>query len=191
MMSWLRRLRFIAWYFHRPPWDSGITPPELVEYIETHPSGRALDLGCGTGTNSITLARAGWNVTGVDFVPGALQQARRKAEIEQVDVNFVADDVSRLTQVAGPFDLALDIGCFHGLPLRQRQAYLLTLSQILVPGGDWLVYLMRKTKANTPGPGLTEEEILGLESHFHLLRREDGRDPRGRLSTWLWLQKTP
>jgi len=184
-------LRFIAWYFHRPPWDSGITPPELVEYIETHPSGRALDLGCGTGTNSITLARAGWNVTGVDFVPGALQQARRKAEIEQVDVNFVADDVSRLTQVAGPFDLALDIGCFHGLPLRQRQAYLLTLSQILVPGGDWLVYLMRKTKANTPGPGLTEEEILGLESHFHLLRREDGRDPRGRLSTWLWLQKTP
>jgi len=191
MMSWLRRLRFIAWYFHRPPWDSGITPPELVEYIETHPSGRALDLGCGTGTNSITLARAGWNVTGVDFVPGALQQARRKAEIAQVDVNFVADDVSRLTQVAGPFDLALDIGCFHGLPLRQRQAYLLTLSQILVPGGDWLVYLMRKTKANTPGPGLTEEEILGLESHFHLLRREDGRDPRGRLSTWLWLQKTP
>lgn len=39
-----------------PPWDTNITPPELVAEVEgpqARTSGRALDLGCGTGTNSL------------------------------------------------------------------------------------------------------------------------------------------
>ena len=71
---------FSLWYFRRPPWDSGITPPELLEYLESRPAaGRAIDLGCGTGTNVITMARMGWQVTGVDFVPKAIDLAREKA----------------------------------------------------------------------------------------------------------------
>ncbi len=58
-----RRLAFNFWYFRKPPWDSGISPPELLEFIRTHPAGKAIDLGCGTGTNVITLAKAGWQVT--------------------------------------------------------------------------------------------------------------------------------
>ena len=41
--------------------------------------GRALDLGCGTGTDSIYLAQQGWHVTGIDMVPEALAIARRHA----------------------------------------------------------------------------------------------------------------
>ena len=79
-MNFLRRLQFNFWYFRNPPWDSGITPPELFEFIQSHPAGRAIDIGCGTGTNVITLAKIGWQVTGFDFAARAIQLAKRKAK---------------------------------------------------------------------------------------------------------------
>jgi len=68
----------------RPPWDTGVTPPELVALVEEHdgPPGRVLELGCGTGTNAVYLARHGWDVTAVDLIDRAVEQAREKAEAE-------------------------------------------------------------------------------------------------------------
>lgn len=65
----------------KPPWDSGITPPELVALVEGPDAlapGRALELGCGTGTNAVYLARHGWQVAAVDLVDRAVRQARRR-----------------------------------------------------------------------------------------------------------------
>ena len=76
MQNLLRRLEFQYLYFHRPPWDTGMSPPELMEFIETHEPGRAIDIGCGTGTNVITLAKAGWQVTGVEFAPSSWRNKR-------------------------------------------------------------------------------------------------------------------
>ncbi|MCK7512216.1 MAG: methyltransferase domain-containing protein [Desulfobacterales bacterium] len=71
------RWRF-EWRYWRgnTPWDTNITPPEVMEFIAETPPGRALDLGCGTGTNAIALARHGWQATGVDFAPKAVHKAR-------------------------------------------------------------------------------------------------------------------
>src|SRR5260370_14518015 len=82
--------------------DTGVSPPELVSVVEGPGKlepGKALDLGCGTGTNSIYLARHGWETTGVDFVPRAIAQARRKAAAAGASPRFLVGDVTRLTDL--------------------------------------------------------------------------------------------
>ena len=69
-MKILRKLYYTLFYLKDPPWDTGITPPELLEFITNHVPGSALDLGCGTGTNAITLTKNQWEVIGIDFVKG-------------------------------------------------------------------------------------------------------------------------
>src|SRR6266545_4272992 len=67
----------------RTPWDTGVTPPEVVELVEGKtplPPGRALDLGCGTGNEVAYLARHGWTATGVDLVQVAIDRAASKIE---------------------------------------------------------------------------------------------------------------
>ena len=111
----LRRFLFQYWYFGQPPWDTGVSPPELLEFIEHHKPGRAIDIGCGTGTNVITLANAGWHVTGIDFAPRAIKLARQKLEQAGVQAELLINDATKLNGIDGPFDFALDLGCFHGV----------------------------------------------------------------------------
>jgi 2-polyprenyl-3-methyl-5-hydroxy-6-metoxy-1,4-benzoquinol methylase len=53
------------------PWDTGVPDPMLIQVVESGslPVGRALDVGCGTGTNAIWLAQHGYEVYGVDVAP--------------------------------------------------------------------------------------------------------------------------
>ena len=179
----LRRLNFSLWYFFHPPWDSGISPPELLDFISHHPAGRAIDLGCGTGTNVITLVQHGWQVTGIDFAPRAIRLAKRKMKQTGIQADVSVGDVTRLQGIQGPFDLALDLGCFHGLP--NRPAYLAELRRVLAPGGHWLMYGILKTASGDSRPGLTAADIdLVQSSGFQLLSRKDGWNSRGRPSAW-------
>src|ERR1041385_3822376 len=96
-----RRLVFQSMYFRQPPWDTGISPPELFEFIKTHPAGRAIDLGCGTGTNVITLAKSGWRVTGIDFAPRAIKLAKQKAQSMGVQADVTVNDATKLNGITG------------------------------------------------------------------------------------------
>jgi cyclopropane fatty-acyl-phospholipid synthase-like methyltransferase len=185
----LRRLSFNLWYFRNPPWDSGISPPELLEFIQTHPAGKAIDLGCGTGTNVITLARARWQVTGVDFAIPAIQMAKGKIKQAKVQAEFYVGDVTKL-KVTDTFNLALDLGCFHGLNSQGRRDYLNQLDCILAPRGFWLLYSFLSPGTPRSGHGLAEAEIDSISSRFSLISRRDGFDKRERTSTWLLFQKT-
>lgn len=183
------RLRFFLSYFGSPPWDSGITPPELLQYIQKHPAGRAIDLGCGTGTNVLTLAKNGWHVTGVDFIPKAIRAAKRKLKAANLQADLFVGNVTRLAHLHGPFDLALDIGCFHGV--NDKEAYLSELTRTLAPGGHWLLYGFFRTAASLPSdPGLDEAALTLIHGHgFLQLSRQNGFDKRGRPSAWFLFQK--
>ena len=79
------------------------------------PFGPALDLGCGSGSWSVTLAQRGWQVTGVDSVSKALRRARDHAHTAGVELSLIRGDVTRLhaTDVGTGFRLLLDFGLFH------------------------------------------------------------------------------
>jgi cyclopropane fatty-acyl-phospholipid synthase-like methyltransferase len=190
MQNMIRRLSFEHWYWlGRTPWDTGISPPELLEFIETHQAGRAIDIGCGTGTNVVTLARAGWQVTGIDFASRAIRKAKRKVAASGVQAELYVRDVTDLHDITGPFDLALDLGCFHGVLHSRRTKYLEELDRILARGGYWLLYAFLKTDADHAQPGMDEAAIRMLATRFMLLSRRDGFDNRGRNSAWFLFQK--
>jgi ubiquinone/menaquinone biosynthesis C-methylase UbiE len=186
----LRRLLFHYWYFGQPPWDTGISPPELIEFIETHKPGRAIDIGCGTGTNVITLARAGWQVTGIDFAPRAISLAKRKLKDAAVQAELKAADATKLNGISGPFDLAFDLGCFHAIPAQGRMGYLDQLERILASDGFWLLYTFIKPETDLAGAGLTEADINAIPARLTPVWRRDGTDTtRRRSSSWFLFQK--
>ncbi|MBL8076649.1 MAG: class I SAM-dependent methyltransferase [Anaerolineales bacterium] len=188
-MNLLNRLLFNLWYFRKPPWDTNISPPELFEFIQTHSVGRAIDIGCGTGTNVTTLARAGWQAVGFDFAPYAIQIAKRKIKKENVQADVFVDDASIMKNVKGCFNLALDMGCFHGM--ENKEDYLINLGKILVPNGFWLMYGFFKAAPHLSSPGLVETDIKMISTHgFTLLSRQNGFDKRERASAWFLYQKT-
>jgi len=186
-MKFPRRLFFNFWYLFKPPWDTNITPPELIEFIEKHPPGRALDLGCGTGTNAITLAQNGWDVTGVDFAAKAIRSARRKASRAEVEAQFLNQSVTKLENLQNPFDLILDIGCFHSLEAQDQEEYRHGLNRLLEPGGSFLLYVFFRT--DSPSAGITEGDLDEFSYQFELISRQDGSDRETRPSSWLHYRK--
>jgi ubiquinone/menaquinone biosynthesis C-methylase UbiE len=190
VQNFFRWLLFNYWYFGTPPWDTGISPPELLEFMAEHQPARAIDIGCGTGTNVITLACAGWQVTGVDFAPRAIRIARRKVKSAGAQARLLVRDATRLQGVNGPFELALDLGCFHGIPQDGREKYLDELERVLAPGGFWLIYGFLKPGEDQQATGLAEADLDRVSSRLALRSRQDGVDNgRSRPSAWFLYQK--
>lgn len=181
----IRKIHLSLLYLSKPRWDTNITPPELLDFIQNHPPGRAMDLGCGTGTNVITLAKHGWQATGVDFVPLAIYAARRKARQSNVQVEFHLGDVTHLDYLKTPFELILDIGCLHTLSAKQKTAYLQNIQKLLAPQGTYLLYTFINNDHDTYSSGLTAEDFQGLESMLKPVWRKDGSDHHQIPSFWL------
>lgn len=193
--EWKDRIRRSRWGFEvrywrrQTPWDTQVTPPEVMEFIADTPPGKALDLGCGTGTNAITLARHGWEVTGVDFAPKAIRTAQRKAAAAGLRIAFHAADVSDLRMLSGPYDYVLDIGCLFVLGARARQGYSRELTRLTRPGAWYMLYawLPRTWQGGTWGISAeTVESLIG--GHFSMKRRVIGEE-KGHPSAWYWYQR--
>lgn len=138
MRSWM----YSTWYRCFPvPWDIG-PRRELIELVNGGriKPGRAVDLGCGTGSNAMFLAEHGFEVTGVDFAPGAIEKAIAKRNAAGLDVEFIVDDLTDLRAVRGPFDFALDYGVLDDLTPKKRRKYVDTLLTLTVPGSQYLLW---------------------------------------------------
>ncbi len=98
--------------------------------------GKLLELGCGAGNLSICLAQAGYDVTGIDIAPTAIDWAIENATIAGVQVDFLQGDVLELAAISdAPFDIALDGCCFHCIIGDDRAHFLRTAHRILKPNG--------------------------------------------------------
>jgi SAM-dependent methyltransferase len=131
------------------PWDTGVPDEELVAAVERGalPPGRALEVGCGTGTNALWLAQRGFDVVGVDVAPLAIEAARKKAPggvtCEFAVLDFLVDAPPR-----APYDLVFDRGCFHIFDEDEARArFAARVAALLAPGGQWFSLM-----GSTEGP---------------------------------------
>ncbi len=114
-----RPYRKLPWFSPGPyPWvEKAVTESWWI------PGARILDIGCGAGSNSLFLARSGFHVTGLDIAPAAIAAARERARRADLDIDFRVGDALRLPFPDGHFGGAVDIGCFHTLPIALRARY--------------------------------------------------------------------
>ena len=98
---------------------------------------RVLEIGCGIGTDTISFARHGAQVTAVDLSEKSLEIARRRADVFGLGdrITFVLADSERLSDAlaAGDFDLVYSFGVLHHTPHPDRA--LAELRRYLKPGG--------------------------------------------------------
>ena len=116
----------------RTAWDRIL---DLV--LGSRPAGEALDVGCGTGFLSFELAARGYRVTGIDFAPSMLEEARRKAIERAATIRFEHGDAEQLTFPPRSFDLVITRHVLWTLPHPEQAID--EWIRVLRPGGRLVV----------------------------------------------------
>jgi SAM-dependent methyltransferase len=147
-----------------PAWDIGRPQPELlVAFDELALTGSVLDLGCGTGENTLELARRGLEAWGLDATPAALAIAEKKRAARGLAATFVLGDALDLAPLSRTFDTVLDCGLYHVLEDEERRTYRRELDHVLRPGGR---FLMLGLATNPGGPGPRGYSVDDLRAAF-------------------------
>ena len=107
-------------------WELGRPRDILVEYMnkEMIRPGKALDICCGAGTNTIYLAQKGFEVNGIDISKTALKIAKEKAQKQNVNVSFSIQSFVNLAFKDELFDFIFDMGCFHHVVPKDRETFI-------------------------------------------------------------------
>lgn len=176
----------LIYLISNPRWDDGTIPAQVAE-LASHKgkTGNAIDLGCGTGTHSIYLPRLGFAVVGVDTSSTAIRKAQEKADQAGVKPEFIIRDVTRLDFPGGSFDIALDVGCLHGLNAAERVRYALELTRLMASAGTLLIWGGNRVMRF----GLSPEEVETTFAPGFKLERVEPNQFHGRQANWYWLHR--
>jgi SAM-dependent methyltransferase len=145
-------------YKRGAPWEGG-PREELVHLVESgrlasSGGARALDLGCGSGANVVFLAEHGFDATGVDFSPVALDKARTLAAARGVaeKTRFVEADLTApsIRGVDGLFDLVVDYGTIDDFKGEKRLAIARHPARLTRPGGHFLMWCFYAAPSELP-----------------------------------------
>jgi cyclopropane fatty-acyl-phospholipid synthase-like methyltransferase len=152
---------FDSAYRGRPPWDIGRPQKEFVELVRRgEVTGSVLDIGCGTGEQSLFFAENGYDVWGIDSAPLAIQKAQKKADGRGLAVHFLVLNIKDLSRLGRKFDNVIDSGFFHTLSDDDRPLFVDNLAAILSPAGKYFMLCFSELEPGGYGPRrITEREI--------------------------------
>lgn len=161
------------------PFYISVPDENLIQYIESGllNIGRALDIGCGNGRNSLFLAKKGFTVVGIDLSSESISYANEHhthANVEFKSISFFDLEYDKES-----FDFIYDGGCLHHISPHRRPEYLRKVKLLLNPGGnygmeifnekggadltDYQVYEERSMKG---GLAFSKEKLKGILSEY-------------------------
>ncbi len=144
-------------------WELGKPRPILVEFMEKRllPKGKALDLCCGAGTNTVYLAQKGYDVSGIDISRTALRIAKSKAMAAKVNIGFFNGSFVDLPFSDARFDFVWDMGCFHHVKPSDRHKFIEGIHCVLKPSGTYVLTCF--SYRNGPGWNhFTKQQLINL-----------------------------
>ena len=157
------------------PWDIGRPDFNLIDIVSNRPigKGKALDVGCGFGHNSLWLAQHGFLVTGVDVSEVALKQAEENASAIGANCMFLSLDFLQEDVPGLPFNFVFDRGCFHAYDSDdERKRFAERVGYHLDKSGLWLS-LIGSTDEPSKGPGpprrSARDIVVAVEPFFEIL----------------------
>jgi SAM-dependent methyltransferase len=120
---------------HFAPYEAHTTPcaAMLVKRAGLRAGQSMLDVACGTGVVSVTAARLGARVTGLDLTPELLERARENALIARLEINWREGDVEKLPFADSSFDVVLSQ--FGHIFAPQPEVAIAEMLRVLKPGG--------------------------------------------------------
>lgn len=161
------------------PWDTGRPQPAVVRVASGGGfAGTVLDVGCGTGENTLHVAALGRPVLGVDVAGTALAIARAKAADRGIEAEFALADALRLERLGRRFDTVLDCGLFHTLDGGERAEYAASLASVTEYGGILYVLCFSDDGPGTGPHPVSEQELraaFGLGHGWHVAAIEADR----------------
>lgn len=152
------------------PWNLEKPPNVLVELVESGRISpcRAADLGCGAGNYAVWLATKGFQVTGIDISPNAVELAKALAQKREVSCLFVTADLSAdVEDLVNSFDFVYDWEVLHHVFPENRNRYVNNVHHMLRPGGRYLsVCFSKDDDPSFGGGGKYRETPLGTTLYF-------------------------
>ncbi|HXV83006.1 MAG TPA: methyltransferase domain-containing protein [Candidatus Binatia bacterium] len=157
----------------RTPWDFGGVPAALKSFLaEPSTPGSVLIPGCGSGYEIQAFHTAGYDVTGIDFSPAALDQAKRVLGVlaERVILgDFFTHDFG-----ARCFDLIYERTFLCSMPPSRWPAYVNRVADLLSAGGKLIgiFFYAEQSASGAPYPLAEKQAEQLFESRFRLVRSE-------------------
>ncbi|HEX4128898.1 MAG TPA: class I SAM-dependent methyltransferase [Pirellulales bacterium] len=157
----MERELFEQMYEGQAPWDTGRPQPAFVKLEAAGEiRGSVLDVGCGTGEHVLYLASKGHEAWGIDYVPLAIERAKRKAADRKITANFLVANALELAKLARQFDTVIDSGLFHTFSDEERPAFVRGLADVVRRGGLLHILCFSDQEPGTEGPRrVAQQEI--------------------------------
>ena len=179
-------------------WDLGGPTPVFERIASEIPKGRICVIGCGRGYDAVTFAKAGFEVTAIDFAQTAVLASRENARKKEVEMTVLREDFFDLPdELHGQFDYIMEYTCFCAISPERRFEYDRVIWQLLKPEGKLLGLffpLDKDVEEGGPPWGVNISELHKLFSlHWDLESEEmpkESIEPRAdREVLMIWKKK--
>lgn len=180
------------------PWAHSKPDFNLVHLVTEWPIsvGKALEIGCGTGTDAIWLAKKGFEVTAIDVSEIPISLAKEQARKESVEVDFRVLDFLIDGLPTNSFDFIFDRGYFHSYDSdKKRSVIAKKISRVLKENGLWLSLLGScDSPPREKGPPMRSVKNIvdAVEPHLEILSIKSsifGSDQENPAKNWVCLFK--